>query len=468
MIDNAEKYLRRKIKKLVITVPCYFNNSQRLSIKKAAELIGLNVIRIINEPTAAVIAYHYQNIYSFSKVDEQYKEKKILVFDFGGKNINITIIKNIDKNEENFVILSNKSEQFVGGEDFDYRLVDYFLDKFCVEYKESKENIIKDKKAIKRLKIACENIKKSLSENDMTQLLILNFYKQKDIFNYIKRAEFEDLCRDLFEKIRDLINDTLKDAKLTREEINEIVLVGGSSKIPKIKSLLMNYFFSEIIINDLIDPDIVLTYGATLFSKNILYNNSKLNYFYLFDTVPLSLGINIKNKSKNPEERKEGDLMKVIIKRGTKIPCFNEIIYEVYEDNQKELKINIFEGEKKYVKYNHLLGSILIKDLPEKNKGKIKIHLKFFIDINGILLITANENNNSVQFTIKNYMNFLESDIIKIKEKYERLFPKDINNYIDYKNLRESLIKLKNVYEDKDDEDDEDDKDEKDEKNLSY
>ena len=454
MIDNAEAYLNRKINKLVITVPCSFNDSQRNSIKMAAELVGLKDVRIINEPIAAALAYNYKNIISYPKVNGQYKEKKILVLDIGGKNANATVLKINYNKEEKFEILSSKDDKYLGGENFDNKLVDYYLDKFCRENRESKENILKYKQAYKRLKIDCVNIKKTLSKKDEAHLKILNFYGEKDIYLGIARIEFEELCNELFEKIINLIKDVLNNAKINKEEINEIIFSGGSSKIPKIKKILNEFFEinnkaenNKVIINDLINPSEVISYGATVMAQYIFHKNSEFLCSNVFDIIPLSLGVNIKNQSKNEDIIKEGDLMKVIIKRGTKIPCSNMITYTTYEDNQKEIKINIFEGENQYVKYNHELGEIIIKDLPEKRKGEIKIYLKFIIHINGILTIIAKENDNLHQFQINNYMNLLETDIIKLKEKYEKLFPKEINKYLDFTNLKESLKKLKNAYE---------------------
>ena len=234
MVDNAEEYLKRKVKKLVITVPANFNDAQRQCTKQAIELAGLEVLRIINEPTAAALAYGLQ--------EKNYDENcgNILVFDLGGGTFDVTILKIIkydkDKNNEKFFeILSTSGDKFLGGEDFDNKLVEYVLNKFCKEYDESKEKIIKDKKAIKKLKISCENIKRVLSNRDETTLCITHFYNGKDINLTISRLIFEDICDDLFKKLDGPLDNALIDAKLTSEQIKEIVLVGGSSKIPNIK-----------------------------------------------------------------------------------------------------------------------------------------------------------------------------------------------------------------------------------------
>ena len=245
MINNAEVYLNRKINKLVITVPFSFNDSQKNSIKMAAELVGFNDIRIINEPFAA--AYNYKKIISC--------RKKIMALDIGGKNPNATILKINYNKEEQFEILSSKENKYLGGENLDNKLVDYFLDKFC--HHESKENILRYKQANKRLKIACVNIKKSLSKKDDADLKILNFCGEKDISDYVTRYNFEKLYNEFFEKLINLIKHVLNNAKINKKEINEVILACSSSKIPKIKLLLTEFFeisnkaeSNKIIIND--------------------------------------------------------------------------------------------------------------------------------------------------------------------------------------------------------------------------
>ena len=446
MIDNAETYLNTKINKLVITVPCNFNDSQKSSIKKAANLAGVNIIRIISESIAAALAYNNANNIYYSKDNEPYKRKKILILDLGGRNAKVTILKTNYENNEKFEILSYKEDKFLGGDNINNKLIDYFLNKFCEKYILVKENIRKDKKAIKKLKIVCEKIKKFLSTKNNALLKIVNFYEQKDIFECITRSEFINICNEIFGKLKNFIKEALNDAKVNKDEINEIILVGGTSKIQKIE-ILINEIFGEIIINDSIDPDIIISYGATLMAKNILHKSSKNLNSNLIDFVPYSLGINIKNESKNPEIIKEGDLMKVIIKRGEKIPCTTIVTYKTYEINKKELKINIFEGEKKYVKHNNLLGEILIKNLSKKSKEEFIIYLNFFIDINGILTITVIENFNLYQIEIKNDMGLLDHDIIKIKNKYKEFLHKKISKDIDNINIKEILKKIKKAYE---------------------
>lgn len=211
---------------------------------------------------------------------------------------------------------------------------------------ESKEKVKKDKKAIKKLKIACENIKRILSNSLESTLSITNFYNGNDILDTIERKEFEKICQDLFDRLKIPIDDALADAKLSRNEVSEIVLVGGSSRIPKVKSFLKDYF-EGVKINDTINPDETIAYGATLMAAKILIKkDDNLKGFNLMDITPLSLGLNVKNNSTDPEIKKEGHLMSVIIKRGSKIPISNTKMYETSQDNQTYINVDIYEGEK--------------------------------------------------------------------------------------------------------------------------
>ena len=466
MVNNAEAYLGKKVHSLVITVPANFNDAQRKSTEQAAKLAGVTVLRIINEPTAAALAYGLGQ----SAEENSNNEKKILVFDLGGGTFDVTILKIVKGGEQNFEIMSTKGDKFLGGEDFDNKLVDNVLDRFCQKMKESKEEIKKDKKCIKRLKISCESIKRVLSSNNETTLYISNFYKGNDIYETISKSDFEDLCADLFERLKIPIDDALVDAGLTKNEINEIVLVGGSSRIPKVKSFLKNYFdINESIktktadnqktrINDTINPDETVAYGATLMAAKILIKkDNNIAAFSLMDITPLSLGINVKNRSNNPEIQKEGDEMSVIINRAVKIPYSNEKTYQTSEDYQTRVGIDIYEGEKKYTKYNHILGKVDLYDLPKKKAGEVKILVKFFIDVNGILSVTATEKEtgNSISTKIKNdSISLSDEDIEKIREKRKALYEKKktkTNKDTDYTNLKENLKEFQDSYNQTDD-----------------
>ena len=454
MIDNAEDYIKRKINKLVITVPANFNDSQRTSTKQAAELAGVEVLRIINEPTAAALAYGLQ---------EKDNGGKILVFDLGGGTFDVTILeiaknKN-DKEEQIFEVLSTSGDKFLGGEDFDNKLVEYVLDKFCEANMESKEEIRKNKKAIKKLKISCEGVKKTLSYSSETTLCINHFYNDKDIYLKISQAIFEFICEDLFQKLYKPLDDALIDAKLTKNEIKQVILVGGSTRIPIIKYKLMEYF-PEATINDSINPDETVAYGATLMAAKILVKKDKfVSKFNLMDITPFSLGTNIMNNSKEKELQKEGDLMSVIIKRGTKIPYTNTENYFTVRDNQTAVSLNIYEGEKKYVKYNHLLKEAKLDGLTKLPAGKVKVSVKFFIDVNGILNVTGKEEDqndnkdNKIEIQIKNDGIQLKKDEMeKLKKKNEKYLKNiNINTPSEYFNLKESLKEYQDAYKESQD-----------------
>ena len=464
MVDSAESYLGKKVNSLVITVPANFNDAQRNCTKQAAQLAGINVLRIINEPTAAALAYGLGQ--NDEKKDNE--EQKILVFDLGGGTFDVTILKINKGGEQNFEIMSTKGDKFLGGEDFDNKLVELVLDRFCRKMNENKEKIKEDKKAIKKLKISCESIKRVLSNNPETTLFIHNFYNNNDIMETITRPQFEEICKDLFERLKKPLDEALDDAHLNKDEIGEIVLVGGSSRIPKIKLFLQNFFFKKdskpIKINDTINPDETVAYGATLMAAKILIKKDiNLAAFSLMDITPLSLGINVKNNSMDPEIQKEGSLMSILIKRGTKIPFTFQRPYCTSEDDQTDVDIVIYEGERKFTKYNHILGKVHLNNLPKKKKGEVKIDVKFFIDVNGILAVTATEKSTgkTIDTKIKNDTVSLTDEKIKEiqknnKSRYEKA-NKDgnkTNKNIDYSNLKETLKDFQDAY--KESENDED------------
>ena len=450
MVDNAEEYLKSKINKLVITVPANFKDQQRNCTKQAAELAGLEVLRIINEPTAAALAYGLQ------ENDNKNNNGNILVFDLGGGTFDVTILKIIKSNDTNseklFDVLSTSGDKFLGGEDFDNELVKFVLKDFCENNEEIIEQITKDKKAIKRLKIACENIKKVLSYSDETLLCINHFYNNKDIYRKITRVEFEFLCGKLFNRLSAPLEKALNDARLIPKEINEIVLVGGSTRIPKIKHIL-NEKFPGCHINDTINPDETVAYGATLMAAKIMLNNSFTSKFNLMDITPFSLGTNVKNNSTDPNVQKEGSLMSVIIKRGTKIPINNTEDYYTVEDNQKTVAIDIYEGEKKYVKYNHILKKTKLEGLTPRPAGQVKIKVNFFVDVNGILTVNGTEEdpegkkNNQIKVIIKNDgIGLTKEEIEEIKKRNEKFIKNRIKEPTDYYNIKETLKEYQDAY----------------------
>ena len=467
MVENAEEYLDRKIKKLVITVPANFTDSQRKSTEQAAELAGVEVLRIINEPTAAALAYGLQ------EKNEENKDGKILVFDLGGGTFDVTILQitkdkesNNEKNKAKkndiletkgnqlkFDVLATNGDKFLGGEDFDNILADDILDKFCKDNDESKEEVRKDKKSIKRLKIACENVKKVLSYNEQATICINHFYNNKDIDRIVTRKDFETLCDDLFKKIMKPLNDALIDGDITKKEIKQIILVGGSTRIPKIKEMLKKEL-PNTHINDTINPDETVAFGATLMAAKIIIKDKFTSEFNLMDITPFSLGTNVLNNSSIPEIKDKGDLMSVIIKRGTNIPIRNAQTFSTVKNDQTSMSIDIYEGEKKYVKYNHLLKKASLGGLAKKPAGKVKVEMELFIDVNGILSVTAKEvgsegkSDNKKKFEIKNDgINLTKDEMEAIKKKNEKYLSSiKSERASDFYNLKEALKEYQEAY----------------------
>jgi molecular chaperone DnaK (HSP70) len=315
MIESAENYLNKKVKKLVITVPANFNDAQRNCTKQAAMLAGVEVIRIINEPTAAALAY------GLHEKSEEINNKIILVFDLGGGTFDVTILKiyiNKDQQnlEKNYEILSTSGDKFLGGVDFDNVLVNYFLEEFCKKNDLNIEEVRKDKKSMRKLKISCEKIKRNLSFSVEEETLNLqNFYNNLDIIQEIHYAQFFSLTKGLIERLKETLKSALNNAKITEDKISEVVLVGGSTRLPMVKNMLKKVFKNSKI-NDSINPDETVAVGATLMAAKILNKTDNLiSSFNLMDITPLSLGIELINENKGDKIRKEGGIMDVIIKR---------------------------------------------------------------------------------------------------------------------------------------------------------
>ena len=455
MIESAEEYLKKKVKKLVITVPANFNDAQRNCTKQAAILAGVEVIRIINEPTAAAIAY------GLHENSEEINNKIILVFDLGGGTFDVTILKiyiNKDKQnlEKNYEILSTNGDKFLGGVDFDNALVNYFLEEFCKNNDLKIEDVRKDKKAMRKLKISCEKIKRNLSFSIKETLNIQNFYNNLDIIQDICYAKFFSLTEGLIERLRGTLKAALNDAEITEDKISEVVLVGGSTKLPMVKKMLKKIFKNSKI-NNSINPDETVAVGATLMAAKILNKtDNSISSFNLMDITPLSLGIELINENKGDKIRKEGGIMDVIIKRGSKIPYVNTKEYNTTEDNQTNVSIVIYEGESQFIKYNNILGRVELNGLPKRPKGKVKIKIKFFIDVNGILTVTSSEEDEkgniiiSIETTIKNDLVNLTEEQIEILRKKNEKYKKDI---VTCRNIRAILKDYLNGYEESNGED---------------
>ena len=424
LVSEANDYLGKTVKDAIITVPAYFNNNQRQATKIAGQIAGINVLRMINEPTAAAIAYGLDN----KKNDEQ----NILIFDLGGGTFDVSILNFEGSLLE---VRATRGDTHLGGEDFDDRLIHYCIDEFK---NDTGNDISKNERAKRRLKIACEKAKKNLSSAQETMIDIDSLAEGEDFNIKINRPKFEDLCRDLFEKCIPPITDALKDADLNKEDINEIVMVGGSSRIPKVIEIVKAYFNGKEV-NKSIHPDEAVAYGAAI--QAAIANNVQddgLEKLVLLDVTPLSLGIELK-----------GGEMDVLIKRNTTIPCKKSTTYQNVRDNQPQVRIKVFQGERKFVKDNQFLGEFIMK-IPPKKRGEVKIEVTFEEDINGILVVSAKElsSKNVEKIKIDQDKNVLsEEEIARLMKEAERFKKQDEEKALDNKSkidLENYAIKVKN------------------------
>ncbi len=389
--NDAEDFLGHEVKNAVITVPAYFNDSQRQATKDAGLLAGLNVMQILNEPTAAAIAYTHQ-----IKDDVQ---KNILIYDLGGGTFDVAVVV-IDKG--NIDVRAVGGDTHLGGVDFDQRIMNYIHRKYEENFRKcsNKEEL---KKAMARLKVQCEQKKWILSRASSAIINISQLLPGWDFKEVLKRSNFENLCMDLFKKTITIVDETLKSAKISKSDIDEIVLIGGSAKVPKIQSLLREYF-NDKALNKEIKTDEAVAYGATI--QAALLNGEKLKDSLSLshkDVAPFSLGIELLDKS-----------MAVIIPRNTKLPTENTQICYTSRDNQTYVYIQIFEGENmKTAKLNRLLGDFVIDGLPEKPAGQVQIDITFRIDEEGILHVKGETSEKSATLTIKDHRGRIPPEELK-------------------------------------------------------
>ena len=393
---NAEDYYGYEIKDAIITVPAYFNDLQRQCTKNAGIIAGLNVIKIINEPTAAAIAY------GFDKNNNE-KKKYILVFDFGGGTLDVTILL-LDNNI--FEVKSTCGNSHLGGNDLDNELMKYCINEFK---KETNINLSNDIKAINKLKKECEIGKIAFSNFDDFTFDIYNIIEKKSLYIEMHRQNFEDICQKYFDECFVIIEKALKDANLKKEEIDDVILVGGSSKIPKINEMIKDYFNKEPCKS--INPDEVVAIGATIQAVicNNIGNEKTKKELLLLDVTPLSIGISCNKK------------MDFIIPRNTTIPCNKTINYKTVNDNQKIISFKIYQGESNNYKDNIYIGKFKYENISSKEKGKIIIQITFSLDINGILTVSANElgNDNEMKIEYNRLYNDKVDELIKKFENFE-------------------------------------------------
>jgi len=410
MREIAEAYLESPVKHAVITVPAYFNDSQRKSTKDAGTIAGLNVMRIINEPTAAAIAY------GLDKRTNCVGERNIFIFDLGGGTFDVSILTIKDKV---FQVKATAGNTHLGGEDFDNRMLNYFVEEIK---RKKKVDINGNPRSLRRLRTACERAKRTLSYAVTALIEVDALFQGIDFCSSITRARFEEINMDLFKECMETVDRCLLDAKMDKSSIHDVVLVGGSSRIPKVQQLLQDFFKGKDLCKS-INPDEAVAYGAAVQAALLSEGIKNVPNLVLLDVAPLSLGISIK-----------GDLMSVVIPRNTTIPVKKTQGYQTSKDNQSEVSIEVYEGERTRASDNNLLGFFSLSGFPPAPRGH-PLDVCFDMDENGILTVSAEEKTtgNMNEITITN-----DKDRLSTKEIERMIQEAEIYQAEDKKFLRKA------------------------------
>lgn len=387
--QTAEAYLGGPVTNAVITVPAYFQNEQRVLTKRAGEMAGLKVLRIINEPTAAAIAYG---------LDHVQQEKNVLVFDFGGGTFDVSILS-IDNGV--FEVKATGGNTHLGGSDLDHKVAEYYAQEFAkqkgIKFEELRG------RPLSRLRAQVESAKKTLSSSTSTSIMIDSFYKGEDFACTITRAKLEMICKEFLDKLLPAVEKVLSDSKLKKSEIHELVLVGGSTRIPKVQKMLTDFFDGKEL-NKRVHPDEAVAHGAAIQAANLMGDLGEGQEILLIDVIPLSIGIET-----------AGGIFAPIIPKNTAVPTSKEQTFSTYSDNQTSVTIAIFEGERQLVKDNHKLGDFNLTGIPPARRGEPAIVVTCSVNVDGILSVSASENSsgNKKEITISRESTIRDTDEIK-------------------------------------------------------